>query len=167
MITSNEIISKLRLILHPKEGGYFTETYRSEEIIPKESLPIRYNEKRTFSTAIYFLLTPDTFSEIHRIKSDEIFHFYVGDPVEMLHLFPDGKGRIVTHGQDILNGMQPQVIVPKEVWQGARLKDGGKFALMGTTVSPGFEYVDYETGDREKLIKSYPNYKDMIIKLTK
>lgn len=163
----NKIINKLKLIPHPNEGGYFSETYRSNEKILKSVLPSRYSDDRSYGTAIYYLLTPKTFSEIHRLKSDEIFHFYLGDPVEMIHLYPDGSVKKIILGQDIFNGMELQVVVPKMVWQGARVMEGGNFSLLGTTVSPGFEYSDYEPAVRKELIKIYPDYKEHIIKLTK
>ncbi len=164
------MIEKIKSILNLTphiEGGYFHETYRSKETISGKGIPVGYNGDRNFSSAIYYLLTPGTFSAIHRLKSDEIFHFYLGSPVEMLQLCPDGAGKILNIGVDILNGMQPQVIAPKHVWQGARLKPGGEFALMGTTVAPGFEYTDYEPGKREELISSYPEFGEMIRALTK
>ena len=164
---TEDIIKKLNLIPHPEEGGFFVEYYRSSEKIKKEVLPDRYDGDRTFGTSIYFLLTKDTFSQMHRLKSDEIFHFYLGDPVEMLHLYPDGKIERVIFGNDIFNDMRLQVVVPKNVWQGARLIDGGEFALMGTTVVPGFEYFDYENGDRASLIRDFPEYKELITKLTR
>ena len=166
MITAEQIKAVLHLEPRPAEGGYFRETYRSTESLPSDSLPERYVSTRSFSTAIYYLLTPETFSAMHRLKSDEIFHFYMGDPVEMLQLLPDGTGTIITIGQDIMAGMQPQVLVPMQVWQGARLKPGGKFALLGTTVSPGFDYCDYETGYRDLLVAGYPQFQDLIISLT-
>jgi hypothetical protein len=104
---------------------------------------------------------------MHRLRSDEIFHFYSGDPVEMLQLWPDGSGRVVILGSDILNGMQPQVVIPRGVWQGARLLKNGKFALLGATVSPAFEFADYESGRRDELIRSYPKFQDLITALTK
>ncbi len=122
---------------------------------------------RPFGTAIYYLLAPETFSAMHRLKSDEIFHFYLGDPVEMLQLLPDGTGRTLLLGPDLLSGMQPQVVVPAGIWQGTRLLKGGRFALLGTTVSPGFEFADYESGQRDKPIKSYPKFREWIIPLTK
>lgn len=167
MDTIEQIKHLLQLKPHPAEGGYFIETYRSEEIIPAHALPARYSSKRSFSTAIYFLLTAETVSVMHRLQSDEIFHFYFGDPVEMLNLYPDGSGRVITLGADLLKGMVPQVVVPKGVWQGARLKSGGTFALLGTTVAPGFEYTDYEAGNRDELMTIYPQYSDLIIALTK
>jgi hypothetical protein len=113
MITADQIKTLLNLKSHPQEGGYFIETYRSLESIPEEALPDRYKGYRSYATAIYYLLTPETFSSIHRLQSDEIFHFYLGDPVEMLQLFPDGSGKIFILGTDILNGMKPQLIVPR------------------------------------------------------
>lgn len=167
MLTADQIITLLNLKPHPKEGSYFTETYRSSETISEKTLPSRYEGARPFGTAIYYLLTPETFSAIHRLNSDEIFHFYVGDPVEMLQLWPDGTGRTLMLGSDLLEGMQPQITVPRGVWQGARLLKGGRFALLGTTVSPGFEFADYESGQRNELIKFYPKFREWVISLTK
>ena len=166
MITADQIKNVLHLKPHPEEGGYFVETYRSEEFIPKEALPGRYNGARSYATAIYYLLTPDTFSAIHRLQSDEIFHFYLGDPVEMLQLWPDGTGKVILLGPDILNRMVPQVIVPKGAWQGARLVHGGRFALLGTTVAPGFDFRDYESSQRDVLVESYPQFRDFVTALT-
>jgi predicted cupin superfamily sugar epimerase len=167
MPTADQIRTLLHLKLHPEEGGYFIETYRSSETISEKALPSRYKGRRFFGTAIYYLLTTQTFSALHRLRSDEIFHFYSGDPVEMLQLWPDGSGRVVILGSDILNGMQPQVVIPRGVWQGARLLKNGKFALLGATVSPGFEFADYESGRREELVKSYPKFRGLIIALSK
>ncbi len=166
MLTADQIKSILGLEPHPAEGGYFAETYRATGTIPGAALPDRYGGPRSFSTAIYYLLTPETFSEMHRVASDEVFHFYLGDPVEMLQLRPDGSGEVVTLGSDILNGMQPQVVVPAGVWQGSRLRPGGAFALLGTTVAPGFEYEDYVSGERETLLEAYPAFADQIVALT-
>jgi len=167
MLTADKIIALLNLKPHPEEGGYFVETYRSSETISEKALPSRYKGVRSFGTAIYYLLTPETFSAMHRLRSDEIFHFYLGAPVEMLQLWPDGSGRILILGTDIMNGMKPQAVIPKGVWQGSRLLNGGRFALLGATVSPGFEFVDYESGRRDELVKSYPQYREWIIALTK
>jgi hypothetical protein len=167
MLTADQIISLFNLKPHPEEEGYFIETYRSPETVSEKVLPNRYKGNRPFATAIYYLLTHGAFSPIHRLQSDEIFHFYLGDPVEMLQLWPDGSGKVFILGPDILNGMQPQVIVPRGIWQGARLLKNGKFALLGTTVSPGFEFADYESGSRDELVKSYPLNREWIIALTK
>ena len=167
MLTADKIKSLLNLIPHPEEGGYYVETYRSPHHIPGDTLPEGYKDARPFTTAIYYLLTPDTFSAMHRLPTDEIFHFYLGDPVEMLQLLPDGSGRVVTLGSDILNGTHLQVTVMKGVWQGSRLLPGGQFALLGTTMSPGFERADYEPGMKDMLIKSYPRFRELISALTR
>jgi hypothetical protein len=119
------------------------------------------------STAIYYLLEPGEFSEMHRVKSDEVFHFYYGDPVEMLQLCPNGSVKNVMIGTDFDRGMRPQVVVPHGVWQGCRLLKGGAVALMGCTVSPGFEYADYESGKREDLVDGWPAAKEIIAELTR
>lgn len=149
------------------EGGYFHETYRAAQTISPECLQGRYSGPRTVATAIYYLLEPRTFSELHRLASDEIFHFYLGDPVEMLQLCPDGTARRVLLGPEIENGMALQLVVPSGVWQGTRLVEGGKFALLGCTVSPGFDYADYESGSRTLLSGRYPDSKEMIHALTR
>ena len=162
-----EIIKLLDLKPLEIEGGYFRETYRSIDIISREALPSFYQTARCFGTAIYYLLTPDNFSALHKVNSDEIFHFYLGGPVEMLLLFPDGTGREVILGQDIQNGQLVQLVVPRGVWQGASLQQGGKYALLGTTVSPGFEYEDFVLGQCESLSAVYPQYTKRISELTR
>jgi hypothetical protein len=166
MVSGEAIKAFLGLEQHP-EGGFFVETYRADEDIPASALPERYLGRRAFGTCIYYLLTPETFSAIHRLASDEIFHFYLGDPVEMLQLWPDGSGKLVTLGPNILNGEQPQVVVPRGVWQGSRLLPGGRFALLGCTVAPGFTYGDYEPAERETLMASYPEFNELIVGLTR
>lgn len=165
-MTVDEIKRMLNLIPHP-EGGSYIQTYKAIERIPAEALGCRYDGTHATSTAIYYLLEPGTFSEIHRLRSDEIFHFYLGDPVEMLQLWPDGSSRIVQLGPDLAAGQVPQLVVPKAVWQGSRLFDGGRYALLGCTVAPGFEFADYESGDRDTLIGSYPEHRNLITALTR
>jgi predicted cupin superfamily sugar epimerase len=165
-ITIEDIIRQLNLKPHP-EGGYYSETYRCKETLEPGQLPVRYPSKRSFNTAIYFLLTADSCSRMHRLQTDEIFHFYLGDPVTMLQLYPDGSSKTVMLGSNIISGESPQVIVPKNIWQGSFIAEGGKFALLGTTVSPGFDFEDFEYGGREKLIAEYPAQKDLIVRLTK
>lgn len=167
MAMVDQIKSLLNLKPLPVEGGYYVETYRSHENIPRNALPDRYDAPRSLATSIYYLLTANTFSAIHRLPTDEIYHFYLGDPVEMLLLSPDESGQVVTLGPDILQGMRPQVVVSKGVWQGSRLLPGGEFALLGTTMSPGFEFSDFESGQREVLVASYPQFRDLIMALTK
>lgn len=166
-LDAGKIIKLLKLTYLEDEGGYYRETYHSRESIPVSSLPARYRGKRAHGTAIYFLLTPDTFSAVHRLQSDEVFHFYAGDPVEMLLLGPKANGRRILLGADLRKGQCPQVIVPRGVWQGARLAKGGKWALLGTTMAPGFEYADFELGQRTKLMRSYPHRAKLITALTR
>ncbi len=166
MLGVEDIIKKFKLQPHPEEGGYFIETYRSADILTKDALSTRYEGERNSSTAIYYLLTDKALSKMHRLKSDEVFHFYYGDPIEMLHLFEDGTSRVVNFGNDIASGCVPQVVVPKGAWQGAHLKEGGSVALIGCTVSPGFDYSDYEHGSYDVLVKQYPSQKDLIRLLT-
>ena len=150
----------------PFEGGYFRETYRSEDRIEAGHLPGRYKTGRNICTAIYYLLTPDTVSKIHRLQSDEVFHFYLGDPVMMLLLYPDGRSDTVTLGSDIAIGHNIQLVVPRGVWQGARLCEGGRFALMGTTVAPGFKPDDFELAERRELLNKFTSHTDLIKMLT-
>lgn len=140
---------------------------RSSAWLPATGLPSRYSAARALGTAIYYLLTPETFSAMHRLASDEIFHFYLGDPVEMLQLWPDGSHQVVLIGPDLEAGQRPQVIVPRDVWQGARLRPGGRYALLGTTVAPGFAYADYETASSAALLTTHPTAKDLMVALTR
>lgn len=166
MLTPEEIIGRLGLRPLVREGGFFAETYRSCEQLAPAALPSRYAGARALATAIYYLLTPESCSRLHRLASDEIFHFYLGDPVEMLQLDPDGSGRRFTLGSDLRTGMMPQVCVPCGVWQGSRLRAGGRLALLGTTVAPGFDSADFEAGDRDTLLAAYPDYASAIRDLT-
>ncbi len=160
-----EIIERLGLVPHPEEGGFFRETYRADEVVEAAGLPRHYSTARCMGTAIYYLLTPDTFSALHRLASDEIFHFYLGGAVQMLQLAQDGTSKSVVIGSDIAAGHEPQVIVPRGVWQGARLLTG-EFALLGCTVAPGFEFADYEHGSRAALTTKYPSHAVEIERLT-
>ncbi|MFQ5788286.1 MAG: cupin domain-containing protein [Thermodesulfobacteriota bacterium] len=166
MLTAEKLIEILNLKPHPMEGGFYAEIYRSDDIIPKAFLPERYNEDKTLGTSIYYLLTRNTKSLIHRLPTDEIYHFYLGDPVQMVQLYPDGVVKNIILGHDILAGQRLQVLVSRGVWQGSHLVDGGSFALMGTTMAPGFDSSDFEGADKKYMIKRYPEYKDLILKLT-
>ena len=169
MLTAQQIIAALRLQPHPIEGGYFRETYRAEGSVRSADLPPGYPREgtRSLGTSIYYLLTPDTFSELHRLPTEEVFHVYLGGPVRMLQLFADGKSREILMGADILAGQEPQVVVPAGVWQGSMLEPGVEFALLGATMAPGFEYADYEQGRRAELLPVYPGYAAMITRLTR
>jgi predicted cupin superfamily sugar epimerase len=167
MPTAAEIIDRLQLVPLAIEGGYFRESYRCVVSVAAAALPAEYGGDRNVSTAIYYLLTPDTFSAIHRVKSDEVFHFYAGDPVEMLQLDTNGCGRVVMIGNDLAAGQLPQLVVPGGLWQGCRLIPGGKWALMGCTVAPGFDYADFTAGNRAELIAQYPAHAKLISALTR
>ena len=168
-ITPELLIEALGLEPLPVEGGLFRQTYASDETIPADALPGRYPAARPFSTAIFYLLTaePDSFSALHRLPTDEVYHFYLGDPVEMLELFPGGRSERVILGRDGLAGQRVQHAVPRGVWQGSRLAAGGSFALMGTTMAPGFTPGDYAGGDRDALLARYPDEAELIRALTR
>ncbi|MGA9567498.1 MAG: cupin domain-containing protein [Candidatus Korobacteraceae bacterium] len=166
-MTADEVKQLLQLTPLEPEGGFFRETYRSRWIVPIECLPEGVQGPRSLGTAIYYMITPETFSTLHRLPGTEVFHFYLGDPVEMLQLHANGETEIVRLGQDIAKGHQPQVVVRGGVWQGCRLAGEGKWALMGTTMSPGFDYDDYETGNRNELIGQYPDMAEAIRQYTR
>ncbi|MDH3889826.1 MAG: cupin domain-containing protein [candidate division Zixibacteria bacterium] len=166
-LTADKIIELLNLKPLPLEGGFYRETYRSDDIINHAALPERFPDNRSLSTAIYYLLTPETFSAMHRLPADEMFHFYLGDPVTMLQLHPNGSSGVLALGRNLATGQSLQALVPHGAWQGARLVEGGRYALLGTTVAPGFEFDDYEAGHREQLIRQYPDRSELITLLTK
>ena len=161
-MTADEVKRLLQLRPLEPEGGFFRETYRSRWHVPQEQLPEGVQGTRSIGTAIYYMITPETFSTLHRLPGAEIFHFYMGDPAVMLQLHPDGEVQTITLGHDLAAGHQPQVVVRGGVWQGCKLAPGGEWALMGTTMSPGFDCADYETGVREELIAPYPGAAEMI-----
>jgi uncharacterized protein len=167
MLTADQIKEFLKLRPLPVEGGFFSEAYRSEHKLPTDAMPPSYPGERALSTAIYYLLTPETFSALHRLRGDEVFHFYLGDPVEMLLLKEDGTAHTAVLGRDISAGMRLQHVVPAGTWQGSRLVPGGKYALMGTTMSPGFDRQDYEPGQRDELSARFPRYAQLIAMLTR
>ena len=121
-MTADEVKKLLGLVPHPREGGWYVRTYEAGELVGAECFADgRYGGGRRTGTAIYYLLEADTFSEMHRLKSDEVFHFYMGDAVEMLRLYPGGRGERVVIGTDLAAGQRPQVVVEKNIWQGSRL----------------------------------------------
>lgn len=161
MMTTDEIKQLLRLEPHPVEGGFYRRTYTSPGSV---ELP---RGLRAHGTAIYYLLEPGTFSEMHVLESDEIFHFYLGDPVEMLQLHPSGSSAAFTLGRDLQAGQRVQLIVPAGVWQGTRLIEGGKVALLGCTVTPGFDFADYRSGSYAELAAKWPAEAERIRGLTR
>lgn len=164
-MNADELKRHLGLEPLPVEGGYYNQTYRSDIALPETALPERFKGPHSVSTAIYFLLTPDTFSAMHRLPGDEVYHFYLGDPVELLTLAPDGSGEVVHLGQDLEAGMCLQTVVPGGCWQGSHLTEGGDYALLGTTMAPGFEWQDFEAGDGSALAIQYPEFHDRIHRL--
>jgi predicted cupin superfamily sugar epimerase len=167
-MTAEDVKKLLGLAPHPREGGWYVRTYEAEEMVAAEAFgDARYASARRTGTAIYYLLEPETFSEMHRLKSDEVFHFYAGDVVEMLQLTTDGRGERVVIGNDLVRGQRPQVVVGRGVWQGSRLVAGGQWGLLGCTVSPGFEFEDYEAGERVELCRRWPDFVEEISALTR
>jgi predicted cupin superfamily sugar epimerase len=160
-MTADEIKTLLNLKPHPVEGGSFRRTYTSAATV---ALP---RGVRAQGTAIYYLLEAGTFSEMHVLDSDEIFHFYLGDPVEMLQLLPDGGSAVFTLGPDLEAGQHVQIVVPAGVWQGTRLIGGGKVALLGCTVTPGFDFADYRNASYAELAEKWPREAERIRALTR
>ena len=168
-ITTEILIKELGLAVLPIEGGHFRQTYKADETdsvaAPGQGNPLL----KPRSSAIIYLLSaePDSFSAMHRLPTDEIYHFYLGDPVELLLLKQDGDSEVITLGHDVLNGQHIQFTVPAGVWQGSRLMPVGEFALLGTTMAPGYIDEDYTPGDRETLIRQYPNRAELVRLLTR
>ena len=160
-MTADQIGSLLHLQPHPVEGGWFRRTYTSAGSVELQQ------GRRAQGTAIYYLLEAGTFSEMHVLASDEIFHFYLGDPVEMLQLLPDGSSAVFTLGPDLAAGQHVQLVVPAGVWQGTRLVADGKVALLGCTVTPGFDFADDRNATAEELIAKWPAEAERIRKLTR
>ncbi len=150
-----EVKRLLGLVPLPVEGGWYAETWRAG------------GTPRAWASAIYYLLDPGTFSALHRLGADEVWHFYLGDPVEILLLEPDGAARALRLGSDLLAGERPQAVVPGGTWQGARLVEGGRWALLGTTVSPAYEPGDFTLGRRAELVAAWPQERTRIEALTR
>ena len=159
-MNADDVIRALNLQPHPVEGGFFRETYRAATTLPA------HGGVRSVSTAIYYLLKPGHVSELHVLPTDEVFHFYLGSPVRMLQLWPDGTGKDVVLGSDIVAGQVPQLVVPAGVWQGTRLVGDSGFALLGCTVAPGVDYADYTSASRAELVAKWPAFADEIGRLT-
>jgi len=166
MQNSEYYIKSLGLEKHP-EGGWFKEVYRSEEEIAGEHLPERFSGERHHSTSIYFLLSSDTFSAFHRIKSDELWHFYDGSAVTIYMIDNDGNYSEITLGRNIENGEVLQCAIPHGVWFGAKVSEPDSFCLVGCTVAPGFHFDDFELGEREKLLEMFPQHTKIINELTR
>ena len=158
-------INHLKLQEHP-EGGFFREVYRSGEFIQKKGLPGRYSSFRSFSTSIYFLLKGTQFSAFHRLKSDEIWHFYTGCPLILYIILGNGKLLTVNLGRDPSREELLQFAIPKGSWFAARPADNNSYSLLGCTVAPGFDFDDFEMGGMENLTSRYPQHRKLIATLT-
>jgi uncharacterized protein len=160
-MTADEIKELLNLRPHPVEGGSFRRTYTSgvSTDLPRGTRPA--------GTAIYYLLERGTFSEMHVLDSDEIFHFYLGDPVEMLQLHSDGRCEVFALGPDLQAGQHVQLVVPAGVWQGTRLIGEGNVALLGCTVTPGFDFADYRNASYAELVEKWTGEAARIKALTR
>lgn len=165
-LTAREVIDRLGLEPLGFEGGYYRETHRHPVEIPGTGLPEVYGGPRNVSTAIFYMLTPTSFSLMHRLQTDEVYHFYLGDPADLLLLHPDGTSESVPLGPDLRAGQRIQQVVRAGVWQGSSLRPGGRFALMGTTMAPGFDLRDFQLGDRDTLVATWPERADRIRALT-
>jgi hypothetical protein len=157
------LVEKYNLQPHP-EGGWYSQTYQSAEIIPAFGLPARFDGDRPFSTAIYFLLEKGNFSAFHRIKSDELWHFYTGGPLHIYVINEAGVMNIATLGNDIGSGQQFQYMVPAGCWFASAPAPGTDFSFVGCTVAPGFDFADFELSEAEKLVTVYPKHKEVIQK---
>ena len=154
----------------PDEGCWFVQTYRSAETIKAGALPGRYGADHPTGTAIYALETREDFSALHRLETDEVYHWYGGTALEMLLLYPDGHGETLILGPEVFKGERPQIVIPHGVWQGSRpvaAAGADAYTFFGTTVSPGFEYGDFQLASRAELLKSYPTFTSQVTALTR
>ena len=163
--SAGQWIKKLQLIPHP-EGGYYRETYRSEDLCPVKNLPPGYSGDRNFSTAIFYLLEGNQKSKFHMLKSDEIFHFYDGDGMIFRVIDIDGNLREKKLGKYHEEGHSPQILMKSGEWFAAGLPDNNSFCLAGCTVSPGFHFDDFKMGDRDELIRMFPEHSKIIEQFT-
>jgi predicted cupin superfamily sugar epimerase len=157
-------IRKLGLEPHP-EGGYYRQTYRADLVL--EGLPRQFSGPRAASTAIYFLLEGENFSAFHRLRSDEVWHFYLGTTVTVQVIEADGRYLQVQLGSDPEAGEVLQAVVKAGCWFASQIKDGRSFALVGCTVAPGFDFEDFELAERDRLVELYPQHRNIITKLTR
>ncbi|MCC6370791.1 MAG: cupin domain-containing protein [Bacteroidia bacterium] len=164
-MTADELVKHLNLVPHP-EGGFYRETYRSAGTIPAGATP-EFEEARNFATAIYFLIEHTNFSALHKIKSDETWHFYTGDALEVIEINAQGQLKTTIIGNHTEYGECFQYTVPANVWFGSRVRAGGRFSLVGCTVAPGFDFRDFEMGSRLKLLEAFPQHAPIILEMTR
>ena len=163
--TADDWVARLHLQPHP-EGGYYAETYRSLEKVAAMHLPARYGGDRSFATGIYFLVRGGTFSALHRIQSDEMWHFYSGSRLTVYIIHPGGRLEKIHLGPDFATGETFQAVVPAGCWFGSKVHDVDSYALVGCTVAPGFDFADFELADRSGLTRQYPQHASVIQELT-
>ncbi len=161
----DQLVQKHQLQPHP-EGGFYRETYRSALTIAQEALPAPFKTNFSASTAIYFLLTADNFSALHRIPQDELWHFYAGDPLEIHIIYPNGKYEVLEVGNP-LDGFNPQAMVPANCWFGSRVQSGGQYSFVGCTVAPGFNFSHFEMARANTLQETFPQHRQIISELTR
>ena len=159
-------IEKLQLEPHPG-GGYFRQSYRSEVLIGREALPAGFSGARAVSTAIYFLLEGKNFSAFHRLRSDEVWHFYAGDPLVVHVVEAEGNYFRILLGRDLDGGQVLQGVVRAGCWFASHVADWNSFSVVGCTVAPGFDFEDFEMGKREELAARYPWHRELIERLTR
>jgi predicted cupin superfamily sugar epimerase len=158
MDNPESIISKLGLQPHP-EGGWYKETYRCQSLFEGDG---DFPAGRSYATAIYFLISSGSFSALHRIQSDETWHFYEGAPFEIVEITSDGRLLCTQIGRG-----NYQYTVSKGNWFGSRVLSGGDWSLVGCTVAPGFDFRDFELADRNDLIRLYPDHAEIITQMTR
>jgi len=159
-------IEKLQLEAHP-EGGYFRQTYKADLLLPRAALPAGFTGGRAASTAIYFLLEGKNFSTFHRLRSDEVWHFYAGEPLVVHVIEPEGKYSSILLGNDLEAGQVPQAAVGAGCWFASHVADWDSFAVVGCTVAPGFDFDDFELEKRAELVAKYPQHRELIERLTR
>lgn len=165
-MTTPELVAYFGLEPHP-EGGYFKETYRSAESINEEYLPFRFKSSRSYSTAIYYLLSGNDFSAFHRIQSDELWHFYTGSALNLFVLHENGQFELIRLGSNMTNGEVYQAVVPAGSWFASQPSEPDGFSLLGCTVAPGFDFNDFELARRDELVAQYPEHAELISRYTR
>lgn len=164
--TADAWIDHLDLDAHP-EGGYYRETYRTDESVPASALPDRFDGPRDVATLIYFLLPAESFSALHRIQQDEIWHFYAGAPITLHQIDAEGTYTMQTLGRAVTEGQQLHTVVPAGMWFGATVDADDGYGLAGCTTAPAFEFADFELADRAALAETFPQHREMIERLTR
>ncbi len=164
MLSVKELVTHFNMLPHP-EGGHHKETYRSNEVISHNALPVRFAGDRSFSTAIYFLLEKGNFSGFHKIQSDECWHFYAGQTL-LIYVFHNNKSlEVIKLGNDLLNGEVFQAVVPASCWFASEPAPNSDFSFVGCTVAPGFDFIDFELAKADELVLAFPEHVDLIKKL--